>query len=298
MIDEKRGRYDNFRGIAWMCLASLLWAMIEAIGQKVPAGYPPLQTVWVRYAVHLGLMVVVLGPRYGMTLVRTRRPVSQMLRSFLMLGMPACFIAALGRLDVNGIWMIFWVSPLLVLASSQVWLGERVGLHLWVAAGAGLAGVFLILAGRGFTIFHWSVILPIGMAACFGAYLVMTRAMREETTLANLFYTALYVWLALTVTLPLFWRPMTWNAAQPMIAIGVIGFFALLAIDRALHLAPAAVVAPIAFTEVAWNTLISGGGARRFSSVPVLVGAVLVVGCGLIIAAREGRPQPLVSGGA
>lgn len=171
-------------------------------------------------------------------------------------------------------------------------------MHLWVAAGAGLAGVFLMLAGRGFTTFHWSVILPTGMAACFGVYLVMTRAMREETTLANLFYTALYVWLGLTVVLPLFWRPLTWKAAQPMIAIGVIGFFLLLAIDRALHLAPAAVVAPIAFTEVLWKVLISGAGAQRFSVISELAGAALVVGSGLIIAAQEVRPQPRISGGA
>jgi len=292
MMDKKHGMTDNFRGIAWMCLASMLWALVEWIGHKVPTGHPALQTVWVRYAVHLGLMVVVLGPRYGMVLVRTRRPVAQIFRSLLMLGMPVCFIAAIGRLDVNGIWLIFWVSPLLVLALSQVWLGERVGLHLWLAAGGGLAGVFLMLAGRGLSIFHWSVILPIGMAACFGVYLVMTRAMREETTLANLFYTALCVWLALTMMLPLFWRPLTWKAAQPMIAIGVIGFFLLLAIDRSLHLAPAAVVAPIMFTEVIWSILISGDGALRFSAISVLAGAVLIVGSGLIIAAREVRSNP------
>ena len=295
MTDGKQGVHDIYRGIAWMLLASMLWALVEWIGHRIPAGNSALQTVWVRYGTHLGFMVAVLGPRYGRTLVRTRRIVPQMARSLLMLAMPVCFIAALGQLAVNTVWAIFWVSPFMVLVASRLWLGEEVGAYLWLASGIGFAGTSLILGNRGAAVFSTAAILALGMAASYGFYLVMTRAMREETTQANLFYTALFVWLALTALLPLYWRPLTWRAARPMIAIGVVGFFALLAIDRALHLAPASIVAPIGFTEVVWSALFTGGGTGRNFTTSAILGTALVLGSVVMIAMREMLRQRAVS---
>jgi drug/metabolite transporter (DMT)-like permease len=161
----------RLQGIAWMVASSVLWTLIEALGRHVPRGYSPYQTVWVRYMAHLLFMLAVLGPRHGIGLLRTQRPMLQVCRSLLMLG----------------------------------------------------------------------------MAACFSVYVVMTRAMRDETTMANLFYTGLCVLAPLSLGLPAFWLGLRGRAAMAMGAIDLVGLAGLLALDRALHLAPASVVVPVAF---------------------------------------------------
>jgi drug/metabolite transporter (DMT)-like permease len=41
-----------------------------------------------------------------------------------------------------------------------------------------------------------------------------------------------------------------------MIAIGIVGWFALYALDRALEAAPAAILAPVLYTELVWDLLL------------------------------------------
>src|ERR1051325_11973982 len=56
---------------------------------------------------------------------RTRRPVFQVARSLLMLGMPVCFILALGQgSPVETVLAVFWLSPLLIVALARAFLGE------------------------------------------------------------------------------------------------------------------------------------------------------------------------------
>ena len=276
----------TLQGIAWMAASSVLWTLIEALGRQVPRGYSPYQTVWVRYATHLVVMLAILGPWRGAELVRTRRPGLQILRSLLMLGMPVCFIVAVGRLSAAETWSIFWVSPVLVALLSRWWLGERSGLRHWAAAAAALLGASLIL-GTGPGALRGAAVLPLGMAACFSVYVVMTRAMREETTTATLFYTALFVLVPLSVGLPAFWHALRWEAALPMAAIGVAGLFGLLALDRALHLAPASVVAPFAALQAVWTLLLDHLLFGHRVGAAQFCGALALVGGGLYVCVRE-----------
>lgn len=275
-------------GIAWMVLACFLWAVVEEVGHMVPRGHSALQVVWFRYATHLTAMLLIWVPRRGGSFLRTGRPVTQAVRSLLMLVMPLCFIGAVSRIDKGTAWSLFWVSPLAVIAVAQVTLRERVDAVSWGAAATGMAGAVLLLAPQGIPRTALGLLLPLGMAASFGAYQLITRRFREETTEANLFYTAFYVWLALTVFLPVFWSPMSWAAAKPMIAIGVIGLAALLALDRALHLAPASVVAPLGYTQLIWSHVVLGGGPGRSGSLATIAGAALILGSAGVTAVRGG----------
>jgi drug/metabolite transporter (DMT)-like permease len=203
-----------------------------------------------------------------------------------MLGMPACFIAAVARMPAGAVWRIFWVSPVLVAVLSWGWLRERVRAHHWLAVGVGLAGS-LLLSNAGEDVVRREVILPLGMAACFSVYQVMTRAMREETAMANLFYTALFVLLPLTLGLPGFWRALTREAAAWMGAIGLVGLLGLLALERALHLAPASVVAPFVYLQPVWMAFLGGLLLGRHVERRQVAGACAVLGSGVYAILRE-----------
>jgi drug/metabolite transporter (DMT)-like permease len=200
----------------------------------------------------------------------------QLVRSTLMLGMPASFIIAFQRMSLDNLLAIFWLSPLLVMAAAAWWLGEKVSLSRWSAGIACFVGVVLILRpDRG--LLHWSALLPLVMALCFGLYLVMTRSMQAEDTLTSLFYTAGGVFFLLSFALPFFWQPLTFKSGLLMASIGLLGFVALYALDKSLELAPAAVVAPFAYTQPIWGVGLSYLLTGHRPSILAIVGTLVII---------------------
>lgn len=277
----------------WMLGASAAFAAVEGLGRLVPREHSPYQLVFVRYAVHLGLMLVVLGPRLGLTLVRTRRPAVQVIRSLLMLGMPACFIGAMARMRGNEVWAVFWIAPLVAALGAAAAGGGRVPLRRWMALLVGLAGA--VVSWRpGIPAPGVGMLLAAGMAACFAAYLVLTRALRSEPATTNVFYTALGVFLALGAVAPAFWTPLTARAFAPMAAVGIVGFGGLYALDKALAGASVPAAAPLLYSQTAFAlpvAVLAGDGIGRSA----MAGAALVAASITLYALAETRERRSVS---
>ncbi|MEZ5286496.1 MAG: EamA family transporter [Vicinamibacterales bacterium] len=123
------------RAQVWMFVFVTTWAVVELLAGGVLRAYSPYQVVWTRYAVHLVLLLAVVGPREAATLWRTRRVGYQVARSMLMVGMPASWVVS-GQLGVDGrtVMAVFWTSPLLVLALAAIVLRERAPWQVWVAS--------------------------------------------------------------------------------------------------------------------------------------------------------------------
>src|SRR5690606_16826877 len=121
--------------------------------------------------------------------------------------------------------------PLLIVLLGRIFLHDEAPLSVWVAT---------VVAGVGSLLTHelhaihdgWLLAYPLGMALCFSAYVVMTRSLRTEATRTNLFYTALGVFLALTPVMPRLWITPAAADLAVMVAVGVLGWGALWALDR------------------------------------------------------------------
>jgi drug/metabolite transporter (DMT)-like permease len=110
---------------------------------------------------------------------------------------------------------------------ANVIFGEKVAAAQWMAAFIGLAGTWLVIRPPFPTTGGWLLLLPLGMAFCFALYNVLTREMRSKRTSANLFHTALWVFIALSFVMPSVWQTPSLKAALAMIGIGVWGFVLL-----------------------------------------------------------------------
>ncbi|WP_439608602.1 DMT family transporter [Hydrogenophaga sp.] len=269
-----------------------LWALIEAMAAHVLRRYSPYQVVWTRYAVHLLLMLLVWGWRQPATLWRTGRPVFQLARSLLMLGMPASWIIGT-QLGVQGntLMAIFWLSPLFIVVLSHLFLRERASAPVWAATGIACLGALLMhepgaLSPPGLLLF------PFGMALCFSLYVVMTRSLRSETTRTNLFYTALGVFLVLTPFMPAVWQAPQSRDLLVMVGIGVLGYATLYLLDRMAAAAPLSVSAPFAYLQVAFTVvLLAGMGHHDMSIRRIALGLVLIGGAALFVWMREPQLQ-------
>jgi drug/metabolite transporter (DMT)-like permease len=109
-----------------MLCTVLCFSVLETTAKYLTRFYPVPQVVWGRYTVHMVLMLVLLGPRLRLDLVRTARPGSQLLRASLLLGSTLCNFGAVSRLPLAEVKAISFVSPLLVTLFAVWLLRERV----------------------------------------------------------------------------------------------------------------------------------------------------------------------------
>ena len=276
---------------------SLLWIITETLPTLLAPGYSLLQVVWMRYGTHILVLLLILAPRQGTSWLRARRPTLQVGRGLLMLLMPISFIVALGHVSVSNVMAVFWLAPLLLLVFA-VWVErERPPWTFWVAAATGILGAELIV--RPDAALVQAAPFGLGMAISFSLYVVLTRSLREERTTTNLLYSALAVFLPLTLAMPAVWKSPALRDGLLMAGVGVVGLGVLWCIDRATDLVPVSVLAPIFPVQltlvVFMPMLLTGVRPAKLA----LAGTALIVGsalAGWLLPVRRAAPQVDIPG--
>ena len=271
----------------WTALFCVLFVVVEQLANFITVS--AYQTVWTRYGVHLVVLALITARRPSV-LVTTRRPVLQIGCSLCMLGMPLGYIVAIEAGSMAAVNGVFWLSPLMALAVCA-WAGERVDRRLWLVSLGGWLSALLLTHARP----------PLGLrvlggagvaAACFALYLVGMRLLAGETTASKLFYTAAGVFVVLSLVLGRFYRRPDAVSLLAMIAIGLSGLGALLALDRALELAPASVVAPMTFVQPAIAFVIEAIRTGHGVGVGSVLGLVLQLGVVAVLLTRRAPIAP------
>jgi drug/metabolite transporter (DMT)-like permease len=284
-IEMEAEKAAHRKGIVYMCLSIFLWVVAEGIFMTLNR-YSFLEVIWIRYGAHLLFMLVILAPRRKAELLQTTRPVLEVVRGLMMIGMPV--FAVMGSRTVrSGDVLAFWqFSPLLVAMLSAFILHEPARCSRWAATLAAFIGASMIvrmdrIAPRS------GILLLFGSALCFSLYQILTRILRTESWLANLFYTALVVFVPISFFQPTVWVAPTAIDGSLMILIGLVGFGLLWAMDRAFELAPASLLAPYSYSLPIWTMLESSllMGTRPYSSA--IFGGVIIIGSLFFLFIRE-----------
>lgn len=276
-------------GIGLVILAIGLFTVMDAIGKGLMARYPVPQVVWARYFFQLSWMLLLL-PRVGAGgLVRTTRLGTNIVRGLLLAFSTIFMFGAISFVPLADAYTITFIAPLLVTVFSIPMLGERVGWRRWTAVCAGFIGVLIVIR-PGFGMAHWALALPLVTAVGFALYQILTRKVSGtpgETAFAMLFHLAWVGTAILTAVVPFFWQPIAPLDWLPMAAMGALGGLGHLILIRALTIAPASLLAPFVYTQIAWALLL---GYLVFGDVPdrwMLLGGAVIVASGLYVFYRE-----------
>jgi drug/metabolite transporter (DMT)-like permease len=276
-------------GIGLMILAIGLFTVMDTIGKSLAASYPVPQVVWARYFFQFGWMLLLI-PRIGVRgLVRTRRLGMNLVRGLLLAVATLFMFTAISFVPLADAYTITFTAPLLVTIFSIPLLGERVGWRRWSAVVVGFVGVLIVIR-PGVGMAHWALALPLVTALGFAIYQILTRKVAGtsgETSVAMLFYLAWVGAAVMTALVPLFWQPIAPFDWLPMAAMGALGGVGHLLLIRALTIAPASLLAPFVYTQIAWALLL---GYLVFGDTPdawMLAGGAVIVASGLYVFYRE-----------
>ena len=274
-----------------VCGAGLLFSFLDT-GAKylVLSGMAAPFVSWMRFAVHVVLVLVLLR---SWSNAATFRPVSlprQVLRGVFLFGSTLFNFLALNTLQLAETTSIAFFAPMVITALAGPLLGEWAGWRRWAAVLAGFAGVLVITRpGLGLFGIGHAYALAATFSYCF--YVIMTRHMAgTETAETLIFYSALAPVVLMLPVLP-------YTASAPpdlfhlavLLSLGVFGAFGHWLLIKAYRMASATSLAPYAYLQMLWMI---GLGYLFFDQFPdgwTLGGAAIIVAGGLYIVHREHR---------
>lgn len=270
-------------GIVFMCAAGLLFPVMSGFAKILgEAGFNSLQVSWARAFGHIVFMLAFFVPRFGLGMLRTRRPVVQVARSALLFTSNACSFLALVFIPLAKMASISLMAPLFVLPLAWLMLGERTTRGRLGALVVGFAGVVIVIR-PGTELFHWASLLVVASAIAYAVYQVLTRQVAaDDPPETSAIYSSVVGGFGMLLVLPFVWTtPQTAREIALFCSLGCIGALGHYFVARALTYAPANIVSPFQYMQLLGSVAV---GYLFFGDFPDLwgwVGAAIIVAAGL-----------------
>lgn len=292
-------------GTLIILFAVFMFSVMGAIIKYMGSGYAPQQLSAFRNA--FGLIPSCLVLFFSRDWHAAGRPIMikqwklGLLRGGFVAVAQLCFYAALIHIEFATASTLAFAGPLFITALSVPVLRESVGIWRWMAVATGFIGVLFIMR-PGSEIFTPYALLPIVAAFGYACSSITVRLMDSEVPSAtlNIYSTsgALLGSIAILVSTTAYKPIASLHDWFWLIAMGVVGGFAVLALISAYRLAKPSSLASFEYFGIPFSFII---GWFAFGEAPfdrLLPGALLIIAGGLLIVWRERirRPQSVGDG--
>jgi drug/metabolite transporter (DMT)-like permease len=282
------------RGQVLVAAAAVVWSTAGPVQRAVHASAPTQAAVRAGVAM-IALTVYLALRRRGRTLAAFRSVGRAGLVVAVGLALASCcFILALAHTSVAHVLLFQAIAPFLAALFAWIWMRERVPARTWIAMGAALAGVAIMVGGSLGSGGVQGDILSLVMALGFAVVLVLTRRHREISMTPA---TALGMAISLLAMAPfahpgvLSLRDFLLLAAlgAGQIALGMILFTA------GARLIPAAQAGLITLLEIVLGPLWVWLIYREQPDALTLAGGTVIMSAVLLHALADLRPAPLAA---
>lgn len=277
------------RGLTFAAIGFGLFATHDAIIKALGETYSVFQIIFFGMLFAFVPMALLIMADKSQENFRPHHPWLVLARSGLtIIAMSGAFYAFVS-LPLTEVYALLFTVPLLITALSVPLLGEVVRARRWAAVGVGLIGVIVVLRPgvSALTLGHISG-LTAALAASLAA-IVVRKIGGGERPAVLILYPMMLSLLAMGLTLPAVYQPVALPDLGLMAAVGLLSVIAQLCTIAGYRSAPAAVVAPMQYTQIVWATAY---GALFFAERPdmyVALGSAIVIGSGVFVVWRESR---------
>lgn len=275
-------------GIGLIVLACLCFSLLDATAKYLVETVPTFQIVWLRFVSHVMLCFVLFRVWQKPELLKTKRPVLQLVRAFCLLGITIFNFLAVRHLQLAETTAIMFAAPFVITALAGPILGEWAGARRWAAIIVGFMGV-LVVTQPGLGGMHWAAIYSVASMVFYALYAIFTRQLTATDSSAGmLILSGVIAAIAMAPAGLAVWvtPPDAWSWVL-LFATGVFGGGGHFLFIIAHRMAPAPVLAPFIYTQIVWMVAL---GYLVFGDVPgwaTFAGTMIVVGSGLYILSRE-----------
>ncbi|MGH6954490.1 MAG: DMT family transporter [Alphaproteobacteria bacterium] len=283
------GAAHVFRGIAFSVTGVTILAVSDILVKFLGGRYPVLQFVFVRSLVAVPVITLLALQAGGVAMLKTRRPLGNLVRGGLMVTSYSLFCLAVVRMPLAETIAFTFTSPLLITALAVPMLREHVGIHRSSAVLVGFVGVVVMLQ-PGEKAIQPAALIAIASAFAYALSTMITRRLGPtEPAYRIAFYTMLMFLLAGAPLMPWLWAPVSLIDFAMMGGSGLCAAFGHFCIVQSYRLAPASTIAPFEYVGIVWAVVFGWLIWSEFPGPHILVGILLVVASGLYVLYRERR---------
>jgi drug/metabolite transporter (DMT)-like permease len=279
-------RQAALAGIGLMLLGIFLFVVNDVLGKWLVATYSVGQILLIRSVAALILLAPLIWREGRGAMLQPQRPALQLLRVVLSTAEVVAFYVAVAYLPLADVITFYLASPIYVTALAGPLLGEKVGWRRWSAVIIGFCGVLIALRPSGATLSAPSLIAFSG-SLMFAFLMIATRSLRGTPDIVLVSWQTIAALIFGLIAAPFGWVAPTGRDYALLAALGIVAAAAHFCVNRALKLAPAAVVVPYQYTQIVWAVLL---GFLVFGDIPhpqMVIGCVIIIGAGLYIFVRE-----------
>ena len=267
---------------AWMIVP-----VMDAFAKYLSSSMDVLQITWARYFFTVVFTLSLMLVFYRKSLVWTKKPVLQLIRGLIFVFSTYLFFYAISEISLPKALTLAFVAPICVTALSPFFLDEKVGLRRWTAVSLGFLGTLIVIR-PGFIEFNLATFAALGNGICYGFYLIITRKLStSDNSLLTLLFSGVVGTIVISLFMPAVWINPTPNQWFMMAVIGFIASMAHLFIILSLKYADASKLAPLGYSEIITNILISYYFFNELPDNWTYLGLFIIVLSGLYISKRE-----------
>ena len=286
-------QYQPLTGATLALVSMSLFSCQDALIKFLSAEYSLLQILFIRSFVVIVPLFCLLFFKIGIQAFHTNRPFDHCKRVFFNLGAFLLFYYSLTRIELAQATAIAMSAPLIMTALSGPLLGERANSVQKVIVAIGFFGVLLVIQPFTGDFDRLGIAAVIGGATMFAFLVIQTRKMtRTESTELMVFFAALTIFCLTGLFMPKLWVMPNGADWMLLISVGVVTMFAQLCIVHAYRFAPVYTLAPFEYVTILWSIFL---GWLIFNELPtmwMLIGAAIIVACGLKVIHIEYRVAP------
>jgi drug/metabolite transporter (DMT)-like permease len=283
-------------GIFIMIATTATFAASDSTIKVIGAAVPLLALLWVRYIFQAVVLGIWQGRRGVLNMFRTGNAKLQIFRAMMLLANSACTFAGLRHLPLPVTTSLAMLAPLISTLLAALVLKDDVPRSKWAMVVLGFIGMVLVVRPGG-SQFTWTVVFPIGAAATFACFQVVSSHLsRVDDALTTNFLTAFFatlvicalVWMDQAETLPALGRVsfQSWLLVALMASVATGGHLLML---QALKRAPLSVLTPFSYAQLAFAAFYSWLLFGQLPDMWMAIGMCVIAASGIGTVLMHGR---------
>lgn len=274
-----------------MLAAGLVFSCQNVLVKWLAPDYSVVEIAFFRSAFSLIPAALLVAMDGGWASLRSGRPVDHVLRAVFGLSSTLMIYVAFGLMPLAEAVALSFTSPLFIAALSWPLLGERVGLHRWLAVLAGFGGVLLIIRPSG-DLMGLGTPMALASALLFALAMITIRRLGQtETPAAVAFHFALLSTLMTAPLIPFFWQTPGPRDLAIFAMLGIAGGIGQYLMAEAYRRAAAAVVGPFSYSALIWACLFGMVLWDERPGMPLLLGSLVLAASGIYMLLCETRDR-------
>lgn len=275
------------KGFCLICAAVFLFASSDALSKYLTSFYPVVMVLWVRYVVHVLLMLLALRTSNIASLIVSKKPKLQCVRGLCMVSTNLLFISSLRYIPLAEGTSIMYLSPLLITACSGPLLGERATRRQWLAVMIGFIGVLFVVRPGG-SMSHPATVLALCAAFTFSLLQIITRKLSTiDSANTSNFISGLVSTAVTSLLVPFFWQTPTWHYAGLMVVLGASAVISHLMMTHAYQYAKPSMLAPFSYVQLVFAGLIGYVFFHQTPDTVGMFGMLVIVVSGILVLVKR-----------